>query len=175
VVWDWVHVVRRSSHNDRRWVSCSRWNGNWQGKLKYSEKTGLNATLATTNPTWPDMGSNPGRRCGKPATNRLSYGMASLLLLLLLFLMCTLPQFSLSIRFLSTLSIRPSCVSVSGLLQPGAVWPRAHHNRKSVADPIPRNEVANWLPGQLEVKGTRRGQAAANGWTAGESLPAGFL
>jgi hypothetical protein len=25
--------------------------------------------------TWP--GSNPGRRCGKPATNRLSYGTAS--------------------------------------------------------------------------------------------------
>jgi hypothetical protein len=23
----------------------------------------------------PDPGSNPGRRCGKPATNRLSYGM----------------------------------------------------------------------------------------------------
>jgi hypothetical protein len=25
-------------------------------------------------PTWPDLGSNPGRRCVKPATNRLSYG-----------------------------------------------------------------------------------------------------
>jgi hypothetical protein len=28
------------------------------------------------NPTWPDPGLNPGRRCGKPATNRLSYGAA---------------------------------------------------------------------------------------------------
>jgi hypothetical protein len=28
------------------------------------------------NPTWPDSGFNPGRRCGKPATNRLSYGAA---------------------------------------------------------------------------------------------------
>jgi hypothetical protein len=28
------------------------------------------------NPTWPDRGLNPGRRCGKPATNRLSYGAA---------------------------------------------------------------------------------------------------
>jgi hypothetical protein len=28
------------------------------------------------NPTWPDPGSNPGRRGGKPATNRLSYGAA---------------------------------------------------------------------------------------------------
>jgi hypothetical protein len=32
------------------------------------------ATLSTTNPTWPDPGLNPGRRGGKPATNRLSYG-----------------------------------------------------------------------------------------------------
>jgi hypothetical protein len=34
------------------------------------------ATLSTTNTTWPDPGSNPGRRGGKPATNRLSYGAA---------------------------------------------------------------------------------------------------
>jgi hypothetical protein len=44
--------------------------------MKYSEKTCPSATLSTTNPTWPDPGSNPGRRCGKPANNRLSYGMA---------------------------------------------------------------------------------------------------
>jgi hypothetical protein len=31
------------------------------------------------NPTLPDPGFlSPGRRCGKPATNRLSYGMAIL-------------------------------------------------------------------------------------------------
>jgi hypothetical protein len=29
--------------------------------------------LSTTNPTWPDLGSNPGRRGGKQATKRLSY------------------------------------------------------------------------------------------------------
>jgi hypothetical protein len=29
-----------------------------------------------TNPSWRDPGSNPGRRGGKPATNRLSYGAA---------------------------------------------------------------------------------------------------
>jgi hypothetical protein len=40
------------------------------------------ATLCNTNPTWPDPGSNPGRRGGKPATNRLSYGSASLLWLI---------------------------------------------------------------------------------------------
>jgi hypothetical protein len=28
------------------------------------------------NPTWADPGLNPGRRGGKPATNRLSYGAA---------------------------------------------------------------------------------------------------
>jgi hypothetical protein len=33
------------------------------------------ATLSTTNPTCPDLGANPGRRDGKPATNRLSYGV----------------------------------------------------------------------------------------------------
>jgi hypothetical protein len=38
------------------------------------EKTCPSATLSTTNATWPDPGSNTGRRGGKPATNRLSYG-----------------------------------------------------------------------------------------------------
>jgi hypothetical protein len=47
------------------------WNEEWQGKPKYSKKTCPSATLFTTNPTWPDPGSNPGRRGGKPATNRL--------------------------------------------------------------------------------------------------------
>jgi hypothetical protein len=45
-------------------------------KPKYSEKTRPSATFSTTNPTWPDPGSNPGRRGGKPATNRLSYDTA---------------------------------------------------------------------------------------------------
>jgi hypothetical protein len=60
----------------RWWVWSRRWNDNWQGKPKYSEKTCLSATWPTTNPTWPDLGSNPGHPCGKPATNRLSYGTA---------------------------------------------------------------------------------------------------
>jgi hypothetical protein len=58
------------------WMWSSRWNENWQGKPKYSEKTCPSSTLFTTNPTWPDRGSNPGRRSGKPATNRLSCGTA---------------------------------------------------------------------------------------------------
>jgi hypothetical protein len=53
-----------------------RWNQDWQGKPKYSKKTCPSATLSTTNPTLPDPGSNPGRRGGKSATNRLSYGAA---------------------------------------------------------------------------------------------------
>jgi hypothetical protein len=53
------------------------WNEDWQGKPKYSEKTCPNAIMSTTNPTWPDPGSSPGRRGGKPATNCLSYGAAT--------------------------------------------------------------------------------------------------
>jgi hypothetical protein len=56
------------------WLWRNWWNKDWQGKPKYSEKTCPSATLCTTNPTWLDPGLNPGRRGGKPATNRLSYG-----------------------------------------------------------------------------------------------------
>jgi hypothetical protein len=33
---------------------------------------------SSQNPTWPDPGLNPGRPGGKPATNRLSYGAATI-------------------------------------------------------------------------------------------------
>jgi hypothetical protein len=59
-------------------VWSSRWNENWQRKPKYSEKTCPCATLSTTNPTRPELGSSPGRRGGKPATNRLCYGYNNL-------------------------------------------------------------------------------------------------
>jgi hypothetical protein len=39
-----------------------------------NRSTSSSATLSTTNPTWLDLVLNPGRRVGKPATNRLSYG-----------------------------------------------------------------------------------------------------
>jgi hypothetical protein len=39
-------------------------------------KTCPSATLSTTNTTWTDLGSNPGLRGGRPATNRLSHGTA---------------------------------------------------------------------------------------------------
>jgi hypothetical protein len=54
------------------WMWISRSNDNWQRKPKYSEKTYHSATLSTTNPTWPFLGSNTNHRCGKPATNRLT-------------------------------------------------------------------------------------------------------
>jgi hypothetical protein len=59
------------------WLWSNQWNENWQRKPKYSERTCLSATLSITNPTWLDLGSNTGRRGGKPATNLLSYGTAS--------------------------------------------------------------------------------------------------
>jgi hypothetical protein len=34
------------------WWWSNRWNANWQGKLKYSNKTCPTATLFTTNPIW---------------------------------------------------------------------------------------------------------------------------
>jgi hypothetical protein len=46
------------------------------GKPKYSEKICPNATFFTTNPKWPDQGSNPDHQSGEPATNHLSYGTA---------------------------------------------------------------------------------------------------
>jgi hypothetical protein len=46
------------------------------GEIEVLGKTCPSATLSTTNPTCcPD--ANPGRRDGKPATNRFSYGTAS--------------------------------------------------------------------------------------------------
>jgi hypothetical protein len=56
------------------WLCSNWWNEDSQWKPKYSEKTCPSATLSTTNSTWPDPGSNPGRHGGKPATNPLSYG-----------------------------------------------------------------------------------------------------
>jgi hypothetical protein len=39
-------------------------------------KTCPSATLSTKNTTWIDPGANPGLRGERPATNRLSHGMA---------------------------------------------------------------------------------------------------
>jgi hypothetical protein len=46
----------------------------YRGKPKNSEKTYPSATLSTTNPTWIDLGTNPGLRVERPVTNDLSHG-----------------------------------------------------------------------------------------------------
>jgi len=45
---------------------------------KTRRETCPSATLSTTNPTWTDPGANPGLSGERPATNRLSHGMAKL-------------------------------------------------------------------------------------------------
>jgi hypothetical protein len=52
------------------------WNEDWQGKLKYSEKNLSQRYFVHHKSHLTDPGSNPGRRVGKPATNRLSYSAA---------------------------------------------------------------------------------------------------
>jgi hypothetical protein len=58
--------------------SMMEWNVDWQGKPKFSEKTCPSATFVHHKipRAHPDM--NPGRRGGKPTTNRLSYGAAKI-------------------------------------------------------------------------------------------------
>jgi hypothetical protein len=47
------------------------------GEIDVLEEIPLNDTFSTTNPIWPDLGLSPGRRGGKPATNRLRYSTVS--------------------------------------------------------------------------------------------------
>jgi hypothetical protein len=77
---NWVHSARRPLTGllylprvIMRMENLVEW---MAGEPKYSEKTCPDATLSTTNPTWPDPGLNPGRHGGKPATNCFSYGAA---------------------------------------------------------------------------------------------------
>jgi hypothetical protein len=49
---------------------------------KGNRSTVRKPALSTINPTSPDLGSNPDRRGGKPATNRLSYGAVIIIKLL---------------------------------------------------------------------------------------------
>jgi hypothetical protein len=50
-------------------------------------KTCPSSTLSTTNPTWIDLGVNPGLHIERPATNHLSHGMAPQVNLPVLFLL----------------------------------------------------------------------------------------
>jgi hypothetical protein len=75
------HFVHHKSHmtlTDLLYQMSDEQSVEWEltGEQKYSEKTCPSATLSTINPTWPYLESNLGCRCGKPETNRLSYGTA---------------------------------------------------------------------------------------------------
>jgi hypothetical protein len=50
------------------------------------------ATMSITNPFLPDPGANPDRRCGKPVTNRFSYGVAKFYIYLLKYGECGTKQ-----------------------------------------------------------------------------------
>jgi hypothetical protein len=58
------------------------------GETEVLAETCPSATLSTRKSTWPDLGSNPGRRGGKPVTNRLSYDTATISPNLLMILSC---------------------------------------------------------------------------------------
>jgi hypothetical protein len=85
--WDWVHLVCQplfcQLHRPQMiddwwwwWLWSSWWNENWQGKLKYSEKTCPSVILSTTNSTWLGVGLNWGCRGANLAIYYLSYCMA---------------------------------------------------------------------------------------------------
>jgi hypothetical protein len=108
---------------DDRWVWSIWWNENWQGKPKYLKKTCASDTLSTTHPTWPGLWSNLGRRDGKPATNRLSYGTALIMMMMRLRMMmminhlCVSPVLQLSSHDYNGLSSYFSQVLVCNFFQ----------------------------------------------------------
>jgi hypothetical protein len=77
VGWDWINLVRLSLFG--LLYPSQVMDGDECGAVsgKMVRGTGPSVTSSTTNPTWPDPGSNLGHHGGKPATNRPSYIMAS--------------------------------------------------------------------------------------------------
>jgi hypothetical protein len=59
------------------WWWRSWWNDDWQGKPKYSEKKPPQFRFVHHKPSMLCSDANPGRRGGKSAANRLSYGTTS--------------------------------------------------------------------------------------------------
>jgi hypothetical protein len=57
---------------------CVEQSMEWElaGETEVAGENLPSGTFSTTYPTWPVLGSNPGRHGGKPATNRLSYDTA---------------------------------------------------------------------------------------------------
>jgi hypothetical protein len=76
VGWDWVHLVLRpllAYCTSARWQMVVIVEQLMEWELA-GEAEIVGENLSTTNPTWPDPGSNLGRHGGKPTTNLLSYG-----------------------------------------------------------------------------------------------------
>ena len=68
-----VLLVRARPRWRRVWSTAAMTDGEKQNCLYRACPT---STVFTTNITWTDMGSNPGLRGGRPATDHLSHGMA---------------------------------------------------------------------------------------------------
>jgi hypothetical protein len=83
VGWDWVHLVRRPLTDllyQPRMIDydCGAVGGMRIGMGNRSTREKLpQCHFVHKNPTWPDVGLNPGLNGGKPATNRLSYGTSN--------------------------------------------------------------------------------------------------
>jgi hypothetical protein len=82
---DWVHLVPRPlfallyQFQMVDVYKCGAVGGMRIGRgNRNTRRKPARASLYTTNPTWPVLGSNPDRRVGKPTTSRLSYGTAKI-------------------------------------------------------------------------------------------------
>jgi hypothetical protein len=74
-------------------------------------------TIRTTNRTWFDLGSNPGRRGRKPATDRLCYGTA-----FIQWVPGALPSYEMQVVVVSLSH------DMAAVLGPGPIW-RGEHPR----------------------------------------------
>jgi hypothetical protein len=63
---------------DRQMSTQHRYSNTDRGKPKYSTKNPPQCNLATTNPIWTGLGSNPGLCSHNPATSCLTHGVANL-------------------------------------------------------------------------------------------------
>jgi hypothetical protein len=120
-IWGWVRLNQLGipatlwsilpASDDRWWLWSSQWNKNWQGKSKYSEKTCPSATLSTTNPTWTELGSNPGRRNGNPVDNRLSYSTTLLSLFIYLLYFFSSTKLAINLKIIADFACRKFNIS----------------------------------------------------------------
>jgi hypothetical protein len=67
---------------------------------------GKTCPSTTSSTTWTDLGSNPGLRGGRPATNSLSHGTALPATLVTYFILTDLRDHQLSLQPISTLAIQ---------------------------------------------------------------------